>query len=47
MRAKHISFNEAKLSNLELKTWPKQLLGSLPLELPFPGLSNQKIKNLK
>jgi hypothetical protein len=28
----------AKLSNLELKTWPKQLLGSL---LPGIALSNE------
>jgi hypothetical protein len=30
----------AKLSNLELKTWPKQLLGSL---LPGIALSNEMI----
>jgi len=27
---------EAKLSNLKLKTWPKQLLGSLPLDIAHP-----------
>jgi hypothetical protein len=28
-----------KLPNLQLKTWPKQLLGSLPLVIVLPGLS--------
>ncbi len=28
-----------KLPNLQLKTWPKQLLGSLPLVIVLKGLS--------
>jgi hypothetical protein len=30
----------AKQPNLELKTWPKQLLGSLPLVIALPGKLN-------
>ncbi len=33
------SFTTAKLSNLKLKTWPKQLLGYLPLALALPSQS--------
>ncbi len=33
----HLQPNVAKQPNLELKTWPKQLLGSLPLVIVFPG----------
>ena len=28
---------EAKLSNLKVKTRPKQLLGSLPIDIALPG----------
>ncbi len=30
-----------KLPNLQLKTWPKQLLGYLPLDIALPGLLNE------
>jgi hypothetical protein len=35
--AMHLSPFEAKQSNLNLKTRPKQLLGSLPLDIVLPG----------
>jgi hypothetical protein len=31
-----LSCFETKLPNLMLKTWPKQLLGSLPLDIALP-----------
>jgi hypothetical protein len=34
-----LSCFETKLTNLMLKTRPKQLLGSLPLDIALPGLS--------
>ncbi len=34
----HLCKYEAKLANLKLKTWPKQLLGSLLLNTPLPGM---------
>ncbi len=33
MYAMHVGGTEAKLSNLKLKTQPKQLLGYLPLDI--------------
>ncbi len=33
----HLQPGVAKQPNLELKTWPKQLLGSLPLVIALPG----------
>ncbi len=33
----HLLPNVAIQPNLELKTWPKQLLGSLPLDIAFLG----------
>ncbi len=35
-----LSCFETKLPNLMLKTRPKQLLGSLPLDIALPGVSN-------
>ena len=32
----HLLFYEAKLTNLNLKTWPKGLLGSPPLDITIP-----------
>jgi hypothetical protein len=39
MCAMHLCCFEAKWPSLMLKTWPKQLLGSLPLALALPGPS--------
>jgi hypothetical protein len=36
----HLPHSIAVRPNLELKTRPKQLLGSLPLDITLPGLSN-------
>ncbi len=33
---------ETKLPNLKLKTWPKQLLGYLPVDIMLPGFSCHK-----
>jgi hypothetical protein len=33
----HLHPGVAKQPNLELKTWPKQLLGSLPLVIALPA----------
>ncbi len=33
----HLRPGVAKKPNLELKTWPKQLLGSLPLVIALPA----------
>jgi hypothetical protein len=35
--AMHFLHNIAIRPNLELKTWPKQLLGSLPLDIALPA----------
>jgi hypothetical protein len=37
MHAVQILFSLAKLANVELKTWLKQLLGFLPLAFGIPG----------
>ncbi len=36
MYAMHVGGTESKLSNFKLKTQPKQLLGSLPLDIALP-----------
>jgi hypothetical protein len=38
MCAMHLCFYEAKQPNLKLKTWPKQLLGSLPITFALSAL---------
>jgi hypothetical protein len=38
MCAMHLCYYEAKLPNLKLKTWPKQLLGSLPITFALSAL---------
>jgi hypothetical protein len=43
MNAIQLCRDEAKLSNLELKTWPKQLLGSLSLDIALPSESQRDI----
>jgi hypothetical protein len=35
--ALHLFYLLAKQSKLKLKTWPKQLLGSLPLAIALPA----------
>jgi hypothetical protein len=35
----HLWCYKVKLPNLKLKTWPKQLLGYLLLDIALPGLS--------
>ncbi len=45
--AVHFLCYEVKLPNLKLKTWPKQLLGSLPIDIVLPGfLTNPETTNL-
>jgi hypothetical protein len=39
MHTMHVLHSVAIRPNLELKTQPKQLLGSLPLVLAIPGIS--------
>ncbi len=39
MHTMHLLPGVAIQPNLELKTWPKQLLGSLPLVIALPALS--------
>jgi hypothetical protein len=39
--AKQLHFSETEQTNLELKTQPKQLLGSLPLDIALPDLYNK------
>jgi hypothetical protein len=39
MCAVHFSCYEAKWPSLKLKTWPKQLLGYLLLDIALPNLS--------
>jgi hypothetical protein len=41
----HLRPGVAKQPNLELKTWSKQLLGSLPLVIVLPGESICGLKN--
>jgi hypothetical protein len=38
LHAAHFWCYRVKLPNLKLKTWPKQLLGSLPLVIALPKL---------
>jgi hypothetical protein len=38
VRATHFLRYRVKLLNLKLKTWPKQLLGCLPLDITLPRL---------
>jgi len=38
MRAMQLLYFETKLPNLMLKTRPKQLLGSLPLDITLPAV---------
>jgi hypothetical protein len=40
VHAVHFICNGVKLHNLKLKTWPKQLLGSLPLDIALPVLAD-------
>jgi hypothetical protein len=41
--AVHLLCYQVKLPNLKLKAQPKQLLGSLPLDIVFPGMSQHNI----
>jgi len=41
MDTMHLLPSVAIQPNLELKTWPKQLLGSLPLVIVLPKLTQQ------
>ncbi len=38
VHTKHLFCYEAKVPNLELKTWPKQHLGSHPLNIALPKM---------
>jgi hypothetical protein len=42
MKTVHLCWYEAKLYNLKLKTWPKQLLGSLPIDIALPAYDSIK-----
>jgi len=42
----HLFKYEAKLSNLKLKTWPDQLLGSLPKDIALPGFTKRSLTKL-
>ncbi len=44
MHTMHLLPGVAIQPNLELKTWPKQLLGSLPLVIMLSGISEMKSK---
>jgi hypothetical protein len=44
VHAMHLYYFETKLPNLKLKTRPKQLLGSLPLDIAPPKLYQQATK---
>ncbi len=44
IHAVYLFCNEAKRSNLELKTWPRQLSDALPL-YPAPGCKSQTTMN--
>ncbi len=41
MHTTHLLLGVAIQPNLELKTWPKQLLGSLPLDIALSGSIKQ------
>jgi hypothetical protein len=41
----HFLRSITKQPNLELKTWPKQLLGYLPLDIALPDQPNLKSAN--
>jgi hypothetical protein len=41
----HLCCYEAKLTNLKLKTRPKQLLGSIPLNMVFPAVDVTRFKH--
>ncbi len=43
MHTMHLLPSVAIQPNSELKTWPKQLLGSLPLLIAHPGLSEVRL----
>jgi hypothetical protein len=43
----HLRPSVAKQPNLELKTRPKQLLGSLPLVIALPGLALEVFGGIK
>ncbi len=38
VHAVHLLCRRVKLPNLKLKTWPKQLLGYVPLDIALPAL---------
>jgi hypothetical protein len=42
MHTMHLLPSVAIQPNLELKTWPKQLLGSIPLVIALPGSANNE-----
>jgi hypothetical protein len=42
----HLLSGIAIQPNLELKTWPKQLLGYLPLVIALPGFANVRYPHL-
>ncbi len=44
MRAMRLLSNAAIRPNLELKTQPKQLLGSLPLDIALPAANSNLIE---
>jgi hypothetical protein len=44
MQTMHLLPNLEIQPNLELKTRPKQLLGSLPLAIALPGVTVKKLK---
>ena len=43
VHAVHLLCYGVKLSKLKLKTWPKQLLGSLPLDIVLPAVINTTV----
>jgi hypothetical protein len=43
MKTAHLCLYEAKLSNLKLKSWAKQLLASLLIEITLPDRSDTSI----
>ncbi len=44
VHAVHVLCCGVKLPNLKLKTWPKQLLGSLPLDIALPAGWRHRLK---
>ncbi len=46
MHTMHLLSSVAIQPNLELKTWPKQHLGSLPLVIALPGVIKHSIFNM-